>query len=168
MRKGDLRYRILENLDIQTLEFRGQSSDGFVFHCDKSKEVILWEQAVNQLYISYRMVLTECEELLRSKIDNVHTKLREQNIKFNPVNPFDVIVSPVHNPAKAVHKYDIKTGRFIQTYLSVKSALKDVAPEGTISGTNIHSACIGKIKPNGYKTLSAYGYRWSYEKKNKL
>lgn len=156
-------FRITKDLSIEEFVYKRQLSDRLILEDKNRVQVQIPAADIRLFNFSRTIALTELEEILRQKIDRVHEELRQKKISFNPVLPFDVVISPVHSPAKPVHQYDLKTGKYIQTFLSVHLAERDIKPTGK-HGSNISNVCKGKIKTNGYKSKSAYGYRWSYAK----
>ena len=58
---------------------------------------------------------------------------------------------------KTVYQYDLTTGVYLQSFSSLANAERFLNKPG--GNKNISAACLGKIK-------SAYGYKWSYEKRD--
>lgn len=149
-----------KNHDYTISEFTYIRRDGTSYVVEDSFSVVhrLSYLQISSYNFSKRMLLTEIEEELRNMIDNIHSQLKEMNIKFNPVEPFNVVYkrpSSFHNVP--VYQYDKNTGRYIQGFGSMVEAIESVGKDKK-KASNITAVCAGR-------QVSVYGFKWSYEKR---
>lgn len=148
-----------KNNDYTISEFTYIRRDGASYIVEDSFGVVhkLSYMQISSYNFSKRMILTELEEELRGMITVVHDSLREMNIKFNPIPDIQEVKLSYGREAKEVHQYHEKTGRYLMSFKTVTEASKYVRP-GCKWAANISHNCLGRRS-------SAYGFKWSYEKR---
>ena len=115
------------------------------------------DEQLSSFNFSRKMALTELEEVLRIKLERVHDEMKRMAVEFNPVGHAQTITYSMGNLPKKVHQYGMKSGRYIATHNSVRAASRETGKSD--NPTVISRACKDS-------KLSAYGFKWSYEKRN--
>ena len=111
----------------------------------------------NQMSLSSIDILSQIEEKLRFKIEYIHDLMRKHKIKFNPLDTADIIYV-VATPSR-VYQYTMD-GFYLDSFPSTLAA--NAALGRSTTGSGQIGACL-----TGKRRHTA-GYRWSYEKVNKL
>lgn len=152
-------YRIRDNA-IETFTFIRATGKMMYLEDERGVTITIPVAKYQNFCLSRRMVLTELEAIIRKELDKVHDQLRELAIEFNPLEPFDrVYVNHANNTLREVHKYDSKSGRFIESYPSIShAALKHGGKE--LKG-NIVNTCKGRRN-------TSQGFKWSYQKMDRI
>lgn len=155
-------YTMDAELRFITYKYIGTKGNIHHLEYESGARFTLHDQTFNQLSLSKTMVLTEIEEKLRFKIEYIHELMRQQKVKFNPLDTADIIyilkVPQKLYEGKEVHQYNGTTGIYITTYTSAREASRILT--GKEGKGNISRA----IK----KGQRAYGFLWSHEKLNIL
>lgn len=152
-------YRTVNNA-IQTLIFKRVAGSTIYLEDEYGVTLKIPTSQYQNLCLSKRILLAELEESLRKQLDDVHAQMREMAIAFNPVDRYNVVKIPAgHSSVKEVHKYDRLTGKFIESYPSIRFA--ETLHTNTPGTSHISRACKGR-RP------TAYGYRWSYDRVDRL
>lgn len=155
-------YRHTEDLQLQELLYKGKQGSFHYFHDQYKAEVKLSDYDSKLLNISRIMCLNDLEEKLRFRITYVHDQLRRAKQQFNPLDTVSTITTVKWSTAKEVHQYDMHTGKYMNSYTTVISALKAVTGDLTKRDKGNILGCARGERP------TAFGYRWSYEKLTKL
>lgn len=111
----------------------------------------------DRLCLSKIMILTEMEEELRYKIENIHKEMRKFKVEYNPLDSVMVVYSgskAKQDKMTTVYQYHADTGRYIGSFRSARQASIDLGSVN--SSSHISSACKGR-------RLTAFGFRWSHE-----
>ena len=162
LRIGLSYYRHTEDLQLQELLYKGKQGSFHYFHDQYKAEIKLSDHDSKLLNISRIMCLNDLEEKLRFRIDYVHDLLRRAKQQFNPLDTVSTITTVKWSTAKEVHQYDRKTGKYMNSYPTVISALKAVTGEDTKKDKGNILGCARGERP------TAFGFMWSYEKLAKL
>ena len=155
-------YRITEDLKLEELEYVGMDNSKYVFHDQYYAEVKLAKYAAENLSPSRIITLNELEEKLRFRINHVHDQLRRAKQKFNPLDTVNSITTVKWSTSKEIHQYDRNTGKYMNSYPTITSALRVVTgEENKVDKGNI-TGCARGERP------TAFGYMWSYTKQVKM
>jgi len=155
-------YRISEDLKLEELKYVGKDGNKHIFHDQYLAEVRLALHSAEQLNLSRIMVLNDLEEMLRYRINLVHDLLRRAKQKFNPLDTVTTITTVKNSSAKEIHQYDRNSGKYLNSYPTITSAVKTVTGDyGKIDKGNI-AGCARGERP------TAFGYMWSYTKQIKI
>lgn len=155
-------YRITEDLKLEELEYVGMDNSKYVFHDQYYAEVKLAKYAAENLSPSRIITLNELEEKLRFRINHVHDQLRRAKQKFNPLDTVNTITTVKNSSSKEIHQYDKLSGKYMNSYPTITSALKAITGDSTKLDKGNIAGCANGDRP------TAFGYRWSYVKVVKL
>lgn len=158
MKHGTKLYYQGNNFNILEYTYIGKDKDKYVVVTGEGITMKYAPTYFNKLCLSKIMILSETEQALRRKLEELHKEMREFKLNYNPLDTVLTVYSASKsNLGKAipVHQYDMDTGKYIASFRSAKQGAWEVG--NTLNSTHVSCACKGKRK-------TCYGYRWSYEK----
>lgn len=163
LRYGTKLYRITKDYELEELTYVSRISVyRFVESNLSGKTIKIAKGAFDNLCLSRMIILSELEDMLRYKIEKVHTYMRTLKMSFNPLDTPNIIyvISNGGRSLREVHQYS-EAGGYIKSHASCTVAAKE------LSGTGKNSGRVIKAAQRGGKSITL-GYRWSYTKLKKL
>lgn len=151
-------YRTTPDFTLAQYTYKRKTDDRHILEDENRVTVKVTDHQLGSYNMSRRMALTELEEVLRQKIERVHSELRQAGEQYNPLDTGYIVSIQGSVNMKEVHRYCKKSGRHLESYPAVRVAAKNFG-NGISSNANISRACTGGC-------ISAYGFKWSYEKRN--
>lgn len=150
-------YKKGKDYEFEEYTYIGKRDDKYLLQTKDGIVESFNRKAFDFFSFSRVIILRELEEELRLKLDKVLIKLREFKLAYNPVNTVEMIYA--HRRTTKVHQYDVETGLYIKSFDSVSEALLSVGKSKKHTG--ITNVCKG-IR------VTAYGFRWSYNKDKRI
>lgn len=157
MKKGTKLYYAGSNFELVEYTFIRIENGKYIVEYSNGEIKRLGKAFFDRLCMSKIMILTEIEEELRFKIENIHKEMRNHKLEYNPLDSVMVIYSNVkakQHKLTTVHQYDAVTGKYIKSYNSITQACIDIGKPNNSS--HITSVCKGR------RHMSC-GFRWSYD-----
>ena len=148
-------YRPTPDNRIETLTYKRTEGDYMILDNEAGVTVKLHKDQYTTLCHSKRVLLAEMEESLRRQIEYIHEQMRALKVEYNPTGHSEIITYSMGNTNKEVHQYCKSTGRYVASFNTIRAAARGV-------GKNDNPTVISKVCKG--KALTAYGYKWSYER----